>query len=949
MSTTPRATYRLQLHRGFTFDDAAQIVPYLAELGISHCYCSPYLKARAGSTHGYDIVDHNALNPEIGDEAGLDRFVAALHAHGMGQILDIVPNHMAVGGDDNAWWLDVLENGPASPYAGYFDIDWRPVKEELRGRVLLPVLPDHYGKVLEDGALRLEYDAQRGEFSVRFYEHRFPVDPGTYPLILVDGGIGPEGGPLRALHELVAAFRQLPDRRDLDPQRRELRRRDMALLKARLAALGEQSAVAVWLGERVEAFNGRPGEPGSFDDLHRLLEAQPYRLAYWQVAADEINYRRFFDINTLAGLRVEAEEVFEATHHRVLELVAQGVVDGLRVDHPDGLYDPAEYYRRLQQRLQAVSTDASGVYLVAEKILAAYEHLPTDWAINGTTGYEFSAVVNGLFVDPGAERRLDRLYARFLGRPADFDELLYERKRLVIRAILSSELMVLANLLDRIAESDRYTRDYTLNGLREALTEIVACFPVYRTYLTPGQVSEQDRRFLQWAVAQAKRRSPASDISIFDFIHRLLLFEGDAELPAAERFRRVQFVMRLQQYTAPVTAKALEDTALYSYNRLVSLNEVGGDPRNFGASPAAFHHANLERAQHWPQAMLATSTHDSKRSEDVRARLDVLSELPEQWRRQLARWSQLSRARKREVDGRRAPSRNDEYLLYQSLLGAWPLEPLDEAGLAALRERITAYMLKAIKEAKVHTSWINPNPEYEAAMAGLVDSLLSSPENAFVHSFAPFAQRIARFGLYNSLSQVLLKLTAPGVPDVYQGNELWTFALVDPDNRRPVDYGRRRGLLDAIRDEVTGAPDLGGWVRGLLDTLDDGRAKLYLTWRVLNFRREQPALFRAGGYQPLTVEGPRAEHLVAFARIRDGEVAIAIAARFFARLLGEGEGAPVGALWADTWIALPDQAVQRPLHNVLTGAVVEPALRDGAPVLAAAAVLDRFPVALFSG
>jgi len=940
----PSATYRLQFNRDFTFARAAELVPYLHELGISHCYASPLLKARAGSQHGYDIVDHNALNPEIGDRQDLERLVAALHQYGMGLIMDLVPNHMGVGGDDNAWWLDVLENGPASPYAGYFDIDWHPVKDALRGKVLLPLLGDHYGTVLENGELRLEYAGARGEFSVRYHEHRFPIDPASYPMIL-------DGGPTELL-DASAAFAQLPPRSETALDRRQQRLRDKEAHKQRLAQLSRDStAVSRFIADVVAHFNGAAD---NFDALHNLLERQAYRLAYWRVAADEINYRRFFDINDLAGLCMEKPEVFAATHRLIFQLLAQGKVDGLRIDHPDGLYHPAAYYQRLQDELRRPLAPAQGddaavpCYLVVEKILAEHEYLPEEWPVHGTTGYDFAHLVNGLFVFPAAEHALERIYARFIGRKLDFDELLYDSKQLIIHGRLSSELTVLANLLDKIAEGARRTRDFTLSGLRQALAEVVACFPVYRTYVTREGASAQDRQYIDWAVAQAKERSPAADVSIFDFIHAILLLEGAEQLAPHERAAVVQFAMKFQQYTAPVMAKALEDTACYRYHRLVALNEVGGDPRRFGVSVAAFHHANQERTRRWPHTMLTTSTHDTKRSEDVRARLNVLSEIPDEWRGHLARWSRLNRGRKLKLNGVPAPARNDEYLLYQTLIGAWPLGELDEAGLGAFRQRIAQYMVKAVREAKLHSSWINPNTEYEQAVVQFVERLLHRLEpNPFLGDLLPFQRRVARFGLLNGLSQTLLKLTAPGVPDVYQGNELWDFSLVDPDNRRPVDYPRRQALLHGLKAELTDATSLAVQARALLDTVEDGRAKLYLIWKALMLRREHALVFRDGDYLALEAHGAKAEHLCAFARRHQDITLIAAAPRWLTMLTADSDTMPLGQeAWPDTRLALPDSGDQSAYENVLTGETLHPLPDRQPPSLAAADLFAYFPVAL---
>ncbi|MGE0082650.1 MAG: malto-oligosyltrehalose synthase [Thiohalomonadaceae bacterium] len=955
----PLATYRLQFSRQFTFDDAAALIPYLRELGVSHCYASPYLRARSGSPHGYDIVDHNSLNPEIGSERSFNRYADALAKHNMGQILDLVPNHMGVGGDDNAWWLDVLENGPASAFAPYFDIDWFPNKEELRGKVLVPVLGGHYGTVIENGELRLTFDARRGEFSVWYYNHRFPLEPRTYPRVMefridqLAERLGSDHPRLAQFQTLTTAFGHLPSRWETAQPKLEERRRDKEVHKQQLAELCARCPeIAAFLDENVQIINGEPGEPASFDRLHEILEEQVYRLAYWQVASDEINYRRFFDINDLAGLRMELPEVFDATHRFVLQLVAEGKLDGLRIDHPDGLYDPRGYYARLQTEVQSALPAYHGpvgpaavpeFWFVAEKILASYERLVDDWPVHGTTGYDFLNLVNGLFVNADAALEMDRTYTRFLGKHMDFDEVLYQSKRLVIDVQLSSELTVLSNMLDDIAQRNRYTRDFTLNGFRNALIVLVACFPVYRTYITENHVSDDDRRYVDWAVAQAKKRSPAGDVSIYDFIRDLLLNETCAADPM-RRGRAARFAMKFQQYTAPVMAKAMEDTSFYVYHRLVSLNEVGGDPRRFGTSVAAFHHANQERARHWPHAMITTSTHDTKRCEDVRARIDVLSELTDEWRARVTRWARLARTRKLIVDGLPAPGRNDEYLFYQTLVGTWPLEPMDERAFDEYRERIKRYMLKAAKEAKAHTSWINPNAAYEEAVCHFVTTMLgNSRQNPFLADFIPFQRRIARVGMWNGLAQTLLKLSCPGVPDLYQGTEIWDFSLVDPDNRRPVDYRLRR---DVLRRVVGAAKRLDGveLARDLLEHAADGRVKMFVTWRALALRRSMPDVFLRGDYQPLVVNGEKASHVVAFMRHFEGRSVAVLVPRCVATLLGEGQSAPIGEAWSDTVVEVPEGIAR--LRNVFTGEELTVEQGDGGARLPVATVLGHFPVAL---
>jgi (1->4)-alpha-D-glucan 1-alpha-D-glucosylmutase len=960
----PLATYRLQFNRAFTFTDARQIVPYLHALGISHCYASPLLKARGGSSHGYDIVDHNVLNPELGAPEEFRLFVETLHAHDMGLILDIVPNHMGIGGSDNDWWLDVLENGPASPYADYFDIDWQPVTRIFPGKILLPILGNYYGEVLDQGEIELTFSEARGRFAARYYEHLLPIDPKTYPRILgpaltfLEERTGKYAPLATRLRALLDSCRQLPGRQAKGSRRHSARRERQAKIKGELALLARQEDVAQAIAFGLALFNA-PGNPGKkYDLLHHLLEKQAYRLAFWRVAADEINYRRFFNINTLAGLRQERAEVFAATHGFIFQLIEQGLIQGLRIDHPDGLFDPRGYYGRLSaeinRRLPRTGPGngmSAPFYLVAEKILAIHEELPREWPIHGTTGYDFANLVNGLFVNPAGEKLLTRTYRLCGGESSEYGELLYAAKKLIIKMHLAGELTVLANLLRHIAEQDRHTRDFTLTGLREALTEVVACFPVYRTYVTPEQVSGEDRRYVEMAVATARRRTSAADPAIFAFVRASLLLERSFDGHRGMQRKVAGFAMKFQQYTAPVMAKAQEDTVFYRDCRLLSLNEVGGEPRCFGISRTTFHQANARRWQYWPQAMLATSTHDNKRSEDVRARLNVLSEIPELWKQRVRRWKRLNhRHRPRSLDGDVAPSANDEYLLYQTLLGTWPLTSPVGPELDRYRQRISAYMLKAVREAKVRTSWLYPDSGYEEALASFIAALLQpGPANHFLADFAEFCAGISRFGLLNSLSQLLLKLTAPGVPDIYQGNELWDFSLVDPDNRFPVDFGRARNLLGDLAATLAAAAPSGPPLTTLLDNLTDGRAKLFVTSRTLQFRRQHPALFAEGEYEILPLNGQAGKQLCVLARALAGQRVIAIAPRFFTALPGIAD-APwpevANMAWARTTLLLPLGATPSGYRNIFTGEKHRPTRENGRDILRVAPLLHEFPVAL---
>jgi len=955
----PRATYRLQLNRDFNLRQAAQLLPYLDELGVSHCYLSPILKARPGSRHGYDITDHSSLNPEIAGAEDFEQFAAGLKRRGMGQIMDMVPNHMGIMGADNGWWLDVLENGPASRFAGHFDIDWYASAGELPGRVLLPVLGDHYGAVLENGELRLVFDAEEGSFSVFYFEHRFPVDPREYPRILAHGlerlqaRLGPEDVLLAEFQSLVTTLGHLPARDRVDAEAVAERARDKEVHKHHLASLYVGSAdLAQYIEENLAEFNGAAPGGANFDLMHDLLQAQAYRLAFWRVAADEINYRRFFDINDLAALRMDNPEVFEATHRLVRELLARGYVNGLRIDHPDGLYAPQDYFARLQAMAAALAPKAAEenerpLYLVVEKILASHEHLPESWPVHGTTGYDFAAACGGLFVDAAAEDDFTRIYQGFIRAHPDFGEMARASKHLIMETALAGELQVLAAQLTRLAKGDRRTSDFTFNSLRGALAEIVASFPVYRTYVANCEATPDDARYVEWAVGVAKKRSQAADPSIFDFVRDVLLARQGQGRSEDYRQAACAFAMKFQQYSSPVMAKGVEDTAFYQYNRLLALNEIGAEPHRFGVSLAAFHHENQARARRWPHAMLAGSTHDSKRSEDVRARLCALSEMANEWRGALSRWSKLNRSKRRRLDSGRAPSRNDEYLLYQTLLGIWPFETADADALAGLAQRVEAYMIKAVREAKVNSSWVNPNTAYEAATGDFVRALLApEPNNLFLRDFVPFQQRVARVGAFNSLAQLLLRLASPGVPDIYQGSELWDFSLVDPDNRRPVDYAQRQAALQSIR-AACAERGAAACASELLERLHDGQIKLYLTWKALALRRECEALFRDGDYLPLKTDGARAEQLCAFARQSGGETLVALVPRLFGSLMAEDGRLPVGeAVWGDTWVELPPERMHAQWLNVLTDQRVGTQPLGEAQGLLLAQVFERFPYAL---
>ncbi len=914
----PTCTYRLQFNRWFTFSQARDIVPYLDALGVSDVYASPYFQASPDSLHGYDITDHSKLNAAIGSRTDYDTWIAQLHAHSMGQVLDFVPNHVGIGDSRNQWWMDVLENGPSSRYAPYFDIDWQSLKFDLRDKVLLPILGDQYGRVLERGELQV--GLKEGTLYLHYGERRLPIAPGTYRYVLeiaLQNLAEHTNEDFYAeLQSILTALEYLPKRTEADPKRIAERIREKEIIKRRLQRLcAEAPQVQQAVDKALAQINGKPGDARSFDVLDALLNAQSYRLAFWRVAAEEINYRRFFDVNELAAIRVELPKVFDAVHRFLLDLVSTGAVTGLRIDHPDGLYLPGEYFEKLQQRCakalgMALPKDGRAIYIVAEKILSGAETLRKDWRVHGTTGYDFANQVTQLLVDSSAEEAITKTFHRFIGHSVPFSHLLYAKKLQVMKLALANDVDVLGNMLDRVSERSRWYRDFTLEALSRAVRETIACFPVYRTYLAPGQpVNEEDCQIVERAISAAKRRNPAMDESIFSFLRDVLLFRFPASLDAAGREAHTHFVLKFQQTTGPVMAKGLEDTVFYIYNRLTALNEVGGEPQQFALSIEAFHERNQDRQRNWPATLLGTSTHDTKRSEDVRARILAISEIPDLWRRSLQRWRAVNRRWKQTINDLEAPDPNEEYLLYQTLLGTWPMQVSGESEPAATPDylgRIQGYMAKALHEAKINTSWIQPNEDWDAAMQDFVAKILdASARNKFLPIFLPVAQEIARLGAINSLTQTLLKLTSPGVPDIYQGNEIWDYSLVDPDNRRPVDYNRRRDMLDALPTAAPGE---------LMQTWPDGRIKLFLTQRVLRFRREHADLFQRGEYVALRTSGTFADCCVSFARSVADKWIVVIAPRLSSRI----GFPPVGERWKDTAIQLPKRFSLAQAHDLFT-------------------------------
>jgi (1->4)-alpha-D-glucan 1-alpha-D-glucosylmutase len=933
----PTATYRLQFHKGFTFSDAKAVVSYLRELGVSDLYASPIFRARADSVHGYDIVDPNQINAELGGAEKFDELAAEIQRCGMGWLQDIVPNHMAY--DSENWMLmDVLENGPNSTYASFFDIEWDHPMENMHGKVLAPCLGQFYGQCLENGEIILSYDAQG--LAVHYYKLRLPINIESYNLVLAPSlgalrrKLGPQNADLIKFLGVLYALKNLPS-----TEEGQERAEQIIFVKSMLWELYTTNPeIRSFLDENIARFNGRPGDSESFNALDQLMGQQHYRLSFWKVASEEINYRRFFNINELISLRVEDANVFETCHRLIFRLIRERKISGIRIDHIDGLYDPARYLRRIREK-------TGEFYVVVEKILELRENLPEEWPVCGTTGYEFTNYVNGLFCQNENEEKFTRMYRRFTGLDVTFGDLVSEKKRLIIGRYMAGDVDRLAHLLKRVSSRDRFGGDITLYGLKRALVEVLTFFPVYRSYISPESFGAEDRSRMQEALRKANEMNPGLVLEL-SFIGKFLMLEHGDHAGEQERSQWIDFIMRLQQLTGPLMAKGFEDTTLYIYNRFISLNEVGGDPSRFGIATDDFHRFIHHRAGSWPCALNATSTHDTKRGEDVRARLNVLSELPDEWDAHVFKWSEMNRRHKRLLKGREVPDRNDEYFLYQSLVGALPLE---QDRYSTFVDRVKGYMIKAVREAKVHTGWLKPDADYEEAFLNFIEKILEPSEaNSFLLEMRPWARRIARFGALNSLSQTLLKLTCPGVPDLYQGTELWDLHFVDPDNRRPVDFALRRKRLEAMQS--ADRENCGALLTDVLSHWEDGRVKLLLIFKTLNFRRGQPELFHAGSYIPLAVEGPAALHVCAFARRERDRWMIAAVPRFPTGLF-QAEDAPLGrrAEWRDTALVLPHES-PRAWSNVLTGENLQASSPDPARrILYLSEVLEHFPVALLDG
>jgi (1->4)-alpha-D-glucan 1-alpha-D-glucosylmutase len=955
----PLSTYRLQFNRSFTFLDAAQLIPYLHQLGITDCYASPYLKAAPGSTHGYDVIDPTALNPEIGTETDYQVFITALRDHGMGQLLDVVPNHMGIAASANVWWQDVLENGPSSHYATFFDIDWTPVKPELENTVLLPILGDQYGIVLENQEIILHYDD--GQLYLRYYEHRLPLDPSTWSIALsfrqddLVHALGESSPQLQEYQSIVTALSHLPLRTETDPEHIAERYREKEVIRRRLSAVvSENEPLQHFLAENLRLLNGDKDSPRSFDLLDALVSNQAYRLAYWRVAGEEINYRRFFDINQLAAIRMEQPAVFQEAQQKIFDLVSSGAVTGLRIDHVDGLYDPQGYLAQWQtwaaQQFHA-TPDSHGrvLYLLVEKILGTGERLNPDWPIHGTTGYGFLSLVNHLFVDPSHQQQIEQIYTRFSQQPLNYDDLIYHCKKLIMTTSMAGEINALGHELNVLSEQNRRSRDFTLNSLIFAIREIIACFPVYRTYIRPDSkepITDRDRAYIRLAVTHAKRRNPAFSDLVFDFIRDVLMHTPEDHSHLDWEIIR-PFVMKFQQTTSPVTAKGVEDTAFYQYNRLTSLNEVGGEPQHFVLSVSKFHHYMQDRAEHWPWSLSSTATHDTKRSEDVRARINVLSEIPSEWRNRLRTWNRLNKKAGHRLEEQRVPSRNEEYFIYQTLLGVWPFGAFSEEVCTQTLERLQTYMVKALREAKVTSSWLNPDEAYEQAVLKFLARILSSTDkNVFLEDFLPFQRRIAGYGIYNSLSQVLIKTLAPGIPDFYQGTELWDLTLVDPDNRGQVDYAlyqERLTELQALQQKLNPIE----LIQFLFQHAENGLIKMFLTHTALHHRKNHSSLFLNGTYRPLEANGTRAEHICGFLRQESNKVCLAIFPRFLTQLIPDPSTLPLGeSVWGQTKISLPPDVGNQSFRNVFTQEIVTPQNESDMLELPVGVLFTHFPLAL---
>jgi (1->4)-alpha-D-glucan 1-alpha-D-glucosylmutase len=945
----PIATYRLQFNKNFTFNDASKILGYLRELGISEIYASPILTSRRGSGHGYDVTNPNHLDPDLGTEKDFDSFLSELAKHGMGLLLDIVPNHMAAS-SENPWWMDVLENGPDSAFSSYFDINWHPPSHNLDNKILLPILGRPFGEALDSGEFKLSF--RNGKFQIEYFDSSFPLAPRTYRAVLahrigrLSNVLDENSAAYQEYQGIVAALSAISDRDTTPIEAASDKRVRFESIRERLRQLAADSKeVTRFIDENLAEFNGQEGDPSSFSNLQRLLGEQYYVLVYWQNVNETINYRRFFTITDLVGMRVEDSLVFDATHSLILRLVSRGAVVGLRIDHIDGLRDPLAYLKRLQERLAAEDVAGSNgeAYILVEKILARLEGLPPDWPVAGTTGYDYLNFANRILVNPTGAKAIERIYSDFIGRKMKFNDVLYQKKKLVMGTILGVEMRSLGRQLGELAAQARYARDLPRHELSEALIETTACFAVYRTYIRNLDLPAEATKVLEEALAQARQRKLALNPQCFDFLRDVLLLQNPAHDLPEHREARLSFVLRWQQFTGPIVAKGLEDTSLYVYHPLLSLNEVGGDPAPDAICPLEFFQFISQRQKQWPHSMNASSTHDTKRAEDVRARISVLSETPQEWHKHLNHWAALNEKHKAGGNAAAVPDRNEEYFLYQTLLGMWPLE---EGHVPGVLERLQSYAVKATREAMVHTRWARPNLAHEEKLKKFAAAILDENKSAtFLEDFHEFLRHVEFYGMLNSLSQTLLKITTPGVPDFYQGSELWDLRLVDPDNRGTVDFARRIELLGGLKrnpqqHEVQ-------FIEDLFKNWTDGRIKLYLIWKALGARRQFSELFTDGQFVPAEICGERAENITAFFRTSKSDRALIVAPKWLAGSGMEKEADARLKFWGHTSIILPHKS-SRSWRNVFTGESIESFLNGQQGSIEVATVLSHFPVALLS-
>lgn len=921
----PQSSYRIQFNPLFSFKKAISILPYLKLLGVSDIYSSPIFKAARGSTHGYDIVDSNQLNPELGTEADFNELIQQTKKNDIFWIQDIVPNHMSFSGE-NKILLDVFEKGKASLFYDFFDINWEHPYESMKGRLLTPFLGKFYAEALESQELQLSYE-EKG-LGVNYYSHWFALHIQTYAKIFTHNLGILEEKPFLEQSEIRRLNEQLLNLKELDGLGKEKASEKIDSIKKGLWGLYSGTLeIKNLVDKNIRIFNGKKGDAVSFNLLDDLLSDQVFRLSFWKVAAEEINYRRFFNINELICLRIEDKKVFEYMNSFLFDLMNEGKISGVRVDHIDGLYDPAQFLRRLRLRVP-------NAYIIVEKILIEKEKLFSNWPVQGTTGYDFLNIVNGIFCLRKNQRKFNRIYSKFSGIKTPYDELISQKKRLIIEKHMAGNIDNLALFIKKASSGSRYGTDITLYGLKRALVEILALFPVYRTYLSEDDFRQADKENIINVIQRAKFISPGLFYE-FNFIEKFLLLETEHVYHEAGREKLLEFVMRFQQVSGPLMAKGVEDTIFYVYNRLLSLNEVGGSPGKFGGFAREFHNYNKQKAKLWPHSLNALNTHDTKRSDDIRARLNVLSEMPNLWEQNIKQWHKINKAHKSLVNGSVAPDKNDEYFLYQTLLGALPFDGGDYGSFLV---RMEGYLVKAVREAKVHTAWIKPDLVYEKSYLDFMKKILDfTNPGAFLEEFIPFQRKVAYFGMFNSLAQTLLKITAPGVPDFYQGSELWNLNLVDPDNRREVDFSNRMRALENMKAKEK--ENILGLIQELMEFKEDGRIKLFLIYRALQTRTEHGELFRSGSYQGLETGGKYKENIVAFARRFDDKWAIIVIPRFLSLFVKVGES-PLGKVWDDTYISLPSDSNFN-FVNSITGEDI-----SGNKTLLLSSIMKSFPAAL---